>query len=68
MGNWLVWNRGLRGPEAQVHFYGSDKGPSLSKTEAAKKLTQHQLKNDEQALPLDTLIKLYPAPVQRVEL
>ena len=59
---WLLWLRGLRGPEAQVlHDRGDGASPRLGELEKARKLAAPiRLKPHEARLPIAVLMRFYP--------
>ena len=63
--SWLIWIRGLRGPEPQI-VSGDAGGPSLPSHMKGKHsgvvLIQHRLDAREAGLSLSALECTYPAP------
>ena len=63
MTSWLLWTRGLRGPEISVLHTGGDKAPGLSEFEKNRVISGPDRLTDEEAgLTLERLRELRPAP------
>lgn len=62
MRSWLLWVRGLRGPNAQMVF-GDATRPFIDDGIKVHVLSQHLLETDEEMTPLSGLAELHPAPL-----
>lgn len=61
---WLVWSRGLKVPHAYLGHSAPGKPLFMTRTEKARALSKHLLKDEERGLTLAQLAALYPAPAQ----